>query len=1699
MERLARLAAPAAASVRATNPESLKMEKEPMKMSSRNALAPLARLTLARKALLLLPLLFAFAPVRGAQADLAKFTAVSINNLDDSNGDGFAETAQLNWSSDMISGAQASVYVSIYYRTSGGSWQYYGRSGSEWIYGNETGDDRSTIISMGASATYDFRIELFRDGASTADDYKTLYGYAMGGGASANDRATLANAWWTKEVDADLDGYKETARLNWDPNVAVGSAPLKVFEKLYLKRRGATSPDWLYFYTTPVHTITGTSTADAQFIDLTAQDRNICDFKIEVYREGQTDFDYERNNTNDADLSGYKLSPLLSSLNRVTIAEAWWDGAVDSDGNGFMESATLYWNPNVAVGPTSQSVHEKVYYRYADGPTWTELASIPSHTISGISTADIQHINVALDIDTVALDFKIEIYRDGQLSPDEVRSNDNDSDLAEYKMGIQHGVNGDTVAVSDAWWTNEVDQNGNGYKSAARLNWNPDIYSGPDQQTIYEKVYSKLSGSAGGWTLVASTTPHVVEGLNVTDLQYVDVTGGPQDLYDWKIEIWHTDRANPDSVPDSPPDPDLAQYKMEPAIWDDPAQALPTPFFNPAPAPGRTHPLAVEILCEVPMTEIRYTSSTSGTPPPDPTLKSALLPSGQTLTMGYGTTTVKARAYKTGKGPSAVATATYQINTPVHTVTRILPSGYTPGAAVPVQISVKPDAGTLSWTLEETPPAGWTISNIQPDGGVWNAATKTIQWAPFTGANPVTLFYYATPPQTETGTKSFSGSATLDGLAVPVGGATSLVRTPDRTAPQALSIARLDAAATSASTVSFEVTFSEPVNGVDPADFTPAADGSLGGLQVAGLSGGPIVYTVAVYTGATGEGRLKLNLNGASGIVDWSGNAIASGFSGGQSYFIDHAAPVFDVQEATPALARLGASVQLQVTASEPLQSSPTLTVNTHPAVIMAHSGPNYTFQYTVQASDPDGPAAVAVAGKDLVSNAGGFISAALLTVDKVPPPPPTALSLDPADDSGALSNDGVTNHNTGLTVRGVAEAGSIVLLRNGATTLGSLTAADFAAAGKDIILPEGMHYITAVATDAAGNVSPIGAALALRVDLTAPTPGAASAPAYAKASPIPVTCGGAADAGGLSWVRLWFKPASGAWQDSGQQVTGGAGTFSFTPSGEGAYAFALVAEDLAGNRSAQPAGAGDAQTTYDLTAPRALSISLLDPPLTNAAAVRFMVTFSEPVSGVATNAFALAAGGSLTGSQISGVAGGPTVYTVTASSGSGAGSLRLDLNGSGVQDLAGNALAAPFSGGPAYQVDRQAPAFSGLSASPTLARLGTVVSLSFVVSEALSTSPTLTVNGMAATIQSHAGLSYTCRYTVQDGDPDGAATVSISGADSVGNPCGVNFTNVLTIDKTAPDAPSDLELDAADDSGASSADLLTNQASALTVRGAAEDGSTVQLWEGSTMLASGSAADFAGPGLDVSLAEGSHPITARATDPAGNVSPLSLALTLRVDKTAPSFSGLTATPASARLGTSVAIGFKASEELAASPAITINGHAATITGQTGQAYTAEYIVSAADGDGPLTAAITGTDQAGNPGTTSTPGALQVDNHAPGSSMLATSALTSTDTLTLRWAASDPATGGYASGVKSVDVYWRYRGGKPQKLGTFTPDVTSLKFDLKQHGSYGSTFAFHTVATDVNGNVEPTPASPDWSYRWSPPRSAAGPAWTRYE
>jgi hypothetical protein len=289
--------------------------------------------------------------------------------------------------------------------------------------------------------------------------------------------------------------------------------------------------------------------------------------------------------------------------------------------------------------------------------------------------------------------------------------------------------------------------------------------------------------------------------------------------------------------------------------------------------------------------------------------------------------------------------------------------------------------------------------------------------------------------------------------------------------------------------------------------------------------------------------------------------------------------------------------------------------------------------------------------------------------------------------------------------------------------------------------------------------------------------------------------------------------------------------------------------------------------------------------------------------------------------------------------------------------------------------------------------------------------------------------------------------------------------TNELTIDLTAPSAPASLDLADASDTGASSNDEITSDATPL-ISGISEAGSGVELFDtdGVTSLGATTASgDGSWSILSAGLSDGAHGLTAVATDAAGNTSLSSAALNITVDTVAPTVE--------------VNIQFVSDStpeiqgtvsENDAGLEITVAGQTIAATNNANGTWTLADNASTSIVDGTYNVWATATDLAGNLGTDTNVDELTIDTVAPATPSTpdlvwsSDTGISTTDDFT---ADSTPTLAGSADPGSVVEIF-----DDATSLGLVTTDVGGAW--LFTAPSLGD--GIHTltaVATDPSGNV----------------------------
>ncbi len=183
-----------------------------------------------------------------------------------------------------------------------------------------------------------------------------------------------------------------------------------------------------------------------------------------------------------------------------------------------------------------------------------------------------------------------------------------------------------------------------------------------------------------------------------------------------------------------------------------------------------------------------------------------------------------------------------------------------------------------------------------------------------------------------------------------------------------------------------------------------------------------------------------------------------------------------------------------------------------------------------------------------------------------------------------------------------------------------------------------------------------------------------------------------------------------------------------------------------------------------------------------------FNVTFSEDVTGVDETDFALTVTGSITGASVTSVSGSGANYVVTVDTGSGVGTIRLDvLDDDSIEDLAGNPLGGAgagngaFTSGIALFSDSIPPEVSATFPAGTSKGLPADFNVSFSedVTGVDETDFALTVTGgiTGASVTSVSGSGANYVVTADTGSGFGTVRLDVVDDDSIldlyGNPLG--------------------------------------------------------------------------------------------------------------------------------------------------------------------------------------------------------------------------------------------------------------------------------------------------------------------------------------
>ena len=658
----------------------------------------------------------------------------------------------------------------------------------------------------------------------------------------------------------------------------------------------------------------------------------------------------------------------------------------------------------------------------------------------------------------------------------------------------------------------------------------------------------------------------------------------------------------------------------------------------------------------------------------------------------------------------------------------------------------------------------------------------------------------------------------------------------------------------------------------------------------------------------------------------------------------------------------------------------------------------------------------------DAAGNEAASAPTVTFTVDRTAPPVPAIVA--PADGAVLDAADLVAGR---VVFSGTAEPNAAVevwidgTLADGATTDAS------GAWSVAITVADGDHTARARAIDEAGNGSAQGGATAFRVDATLPAAPVLSAPAAAvSTNAATLAVSGTAEPDVTIELLL-----DGVVVDT--VVADALGLFGYDlalPATDGARVLTAVAVDGAGNRS--PAST-PVTVTVDRTAPAAAAIA------------------APAEGGWVTTGTVVVSGSAEPGATVRITADtGVTVDVTAAADGSFQTSLALPDGARSVSvrvlDAAGNGSGDVAR---AFGVDTVRPA------APTITTpaAGTTTNAASLAVTGAAPADAVLVRLLDGAVVVASGAPSGGAYTLAFSPAEGDRVLTAVALDAAGNVSDASAPVAVAVDRTAPAAPG------------LSAPASPTSAATVTFTGTAEPNATVELVAaGGAVLASGGADATGAFAIGVALAEGSHTVTARATDAAGNTGAGSSAVDVLVDRTAPGLPAVVSPGDAGLLGAADLPGGNVAVSGTAEPlaevAVEVDGAVTLVLADASGAWS----LAVALADGVHTVRAAATDAAGNGSGYGAFVTFTVDTVAPAAPVVASPAAG-----TLTNAASVTVSGTAEAGATvTVNVGGALLSVVADGTGAFTATLALPAAD-------GAT-SISAVAVDAAGNVSPSSA-----------------------
>lgn len=347
---------------------------------------------------------------------------------------------------------------------------------------------------------------------------------------------TIENVWWSDSIDGNNDGFVHFKRLNFNVHIAE-DVSRRISPRVYYKIHDATSYSFYAF--ADDYQAKGNNADNNIFVSIGPPNKELqrgyYDFAIEIY-EANKDRLETKTDTTFADV--LMNNPFEDpATDKIYSIAAWWTNSYDRNGNGYWRHAELNLDIDTEEGVT-KSLNAKLLYRDAEAEAedYTLYETFNDLTINGATRDDSVTYIVGLPNEELMFgkyDFRINVYESGSdllaafLDQEDDNLNDvkfetEDDDLYLY-------------SVEKAWWTEEIDNDGDGFTSQRLLNFDVDVDK-DETRKIYAKIYYRDPDTTD-YSIYDSTDNFEIKGVDTTDFYKWYVSNLDSNKYDFLITI----------------------------------------------------------------------------------------------------------------------------------------------------------------------------------------------------------------------------------------------------------------------------------------------------------------------------------------------------------------------------------------------------------------------------------------------------------------------------------------------------------------------------------------------------------------------------------------------------------------------------------------------------------------------------------------------------------------------------------------------------------------------------------------------------------------------------------------------------------------------------------------------------------------------------------------------------------------------------------------------------------------------------------------------------------------------------------------------------------------------------------------------------------------------------------------------------------